>query len=30
MNPESCEINDLLTCHRIDSVGKGDLLNEWI
>ena len=30
MNPESCEINDLLICHRIDSVGKGDLLNEWI
>ena len=30
MNPESCEINDLLTCHRIDSVGKGDLLNDWI
>ena len=30
MNPETCEINDLLVCHQIDSVGKGDLLNEWI
>ena len=30
MNPESCEINDLLLCHRIDGIGKGDLLNEWI
>jgi hypothetical protein len=28
MNPESCEINDLLNCNLID--GKGDLLNEWI
>ena len=30
MNPEVCEINDLLICHRIDSIGKGDLLNDWI
>jgi len=30
MNPESCEINDLLTCHSFDNVGKGDLFNEWI
>ena len=30
MNPESCEINDLLSCHMLDSYGKGDLLNEWI
>ena len=30
MNPEGCEINDLLNCHQIDSFGKGDLLNEWI
>ena len=30
MNPEGGEINDLLNCHRIDSFGKGDLLNEWI
>jgi len=30
MNPDGGEINDLLNCHRIDSLGKGDLLNEWI
>ena len=30
MNPEGGEINDLLNCHRVDSYGKGDLLNEWI
>ena len=30
MNPEGCEINDLLNCHQVDSFGKGDLLNEWI
>ena len=30
MNPEGGEINDLLNCHRVDSFGKGDLLNEWI
>ncbi|MBE5766414.1 MAG: GH3 auxin-responsive promoter family protein [Clostridiales bacterium] len=30
MNAESCEINDLLNCHMMDSVGKGELLNEWI
>ena len=30
MNPEPCEINDLLVCHRIDSIGKGGVLNEWI
>ena len=30
MNAESCEINDLLNCHMTDSVGKGELLNEWI
>ena len=30
MNPESCEINDLLNCHLLDSFGKGGLLNEWI
>ncbi len=30
MNPESCEINDLISCHNLDSIGKGDLLNEWI
>ena len=30
MNPENCEINDLLVCHQFEGVGKGDLLNEWI
>ena len=30
MNPESCEINDLLTCHRHDNIGRGAILNEWI
>lgn len=30
MNPESCDINDLLACHRMEGTGKGSLLNEWI
>ena len=30
MNPESCDISDLLTCHQVDYVGKGDILNDWI
>ena len=30
MNPEGCEINDLMNCHLLDSFGKGGLLNEWI
>ena len=30
MNPESCEINDLLNCHRHDNIGRGAILNEWI
>lgn len=30
MNPESCEINDLMACHMHESIGKGDLLNEWV
>lgn len=30
MNPESCEINDLLACHMYDSIGKGAHLNDWI
>ena len=30
MNAESCEINDLINCHMVDSIGKGELLNEWI
>ncbi len=30
MNPESCDISDLLACHQVDYVGKGDILNDWI
>lgn len=30
MNPESCDINDLLSCHRMEGTGKGSFLNEWI
>ena len=30
MNPETCEINDLLACHMYDGIGKGAYLNEWI
>ena len=30
MNPESCEINDLLACHMYDSIGKGAHLSDWI
>ena len=30
MNPESCEINDLLACHMYDSLGKGAHMNDWI
>ena len=30
MNPESCEINDLVNCHAFDGVGKESFLNEWI
>lgn len=30
MNPESCEITDLLACHQVDYVGKGGMMNEWI
>ena len=30
MNPESCEINDLLSCHRNDNIGRGAIMNEWI
>ena len=30
MNPDGGEIHDLLNCHKVDSFGKGDLLNEWI
>ena len=30
MNPESCDINDLMNCHLLDSFGKGGVLNEWV
>lgn len=30
MNPDGCEIGDLLNCHNVDSFGKGELMNEWI
>ena len=30
MNPEGCEINDLLNCHHADSFGKGGYVNEWV
>ena len=30
MNPESCEISELMNCHRLDSIGKVDYFNEWI
>ena len=30
MNPESCEISDLLSCHKNDNIGRGANLNEWI
>ena len=30
MNPETCEITDLLACHQVDYVGKEDMMNEWI
>ena len=30
MNPEGCEINDLMNCHNAESFGKGALVNEWI
>lgn len=30
MNPDGCEISDLLNCHDVDSFGKGELMNEWI
>ena len=30
MNPEGCEINDLMNCHNVESFGKGALVNEWI
>lgn len=30
MNPDSCEVHDLMNCHLYDNLGKGDYLNEWI
>ena len=30
MNPESCEINDLLTCHQIDSLERRRTADDWI
>lgn len=30
MNPESCEINDLLTCHQIDSLERSWTVDDWI
>lgn len=29
MNPETCEINDLMICHQTDSLGKEGSLREW-
>ena len=30
MNPESCEVSELMNCHRLDSIGKVEYFNEWI
>ena len=30
MNPESCEINDLLTCHQYDSLERRWTADDWI
>lgn len=30
MNPESCEINDLLVCHTTESIGRERAMDEWI
>ena len=30
MNPESCEISDLLSCHRVDNAKREGVFNEWI
>ena len=30
MNPESCEINDLMTCHQFDSLERRGMMDEWI
>ena len=30
LNPDSCEINDLLTCHRYESLERRGVLDDWI
>ncbi|MBR4869443.1 MAG: GH3 auxin-responsive promoter family protein, partial [Oscillospiraceae bacterium] len=30
MNPESCEVNDLVQCHQIDTLARGGGINDWI
>ena len=30
MNPESCELNDLLTCHQFDGLDRRGILDDWI
>lgn len=30
MNPEGCEINDLLVCHQVDSLDRGGTLSDWV
>ena len=30
LNPESCDINDLLTCHQFDSLERRGMLDDWI
>lgn len=30
INPDGCEINDLLVCHRVDSVERGGTLDDWV
>ena len=30
MNPEGCEISDLMNCHKADSFGGEAMVNEWI
>ena len=30
MNPESCEVNDLMQCHQIDTLARGGGINDWI
>ena len=30
MNPESCEINDLLECHSHEGIGRRGQIYEWV